>query len=223
MNVKELDSSIVDAYTTICRWIQEQQGSTDLEVEDMANTPLRCTKALAEAVVPIGTLVKELTHHLSCVSTVLGTNPDTMLVQGPIQTKSMCPHHLLPVFYEIWIGLCSLPSTDKDGKTYTDLLGLSKIARIVKILSKRAVLQEELAENIADIFSEGTEINQHYIKGYGADSFVLLHAVHSCMVCRGVEEHAITSSLAHRVEYNTEQKVNKFFTQVNSSRLSKPI
>jgi len=101
-----------------------------------------------------------------------------MIVFTPITTYSLCPHHFLPVTYRIIFAY--MP---KDGR-----LGLSKVARYIKALSKRAVLQEQLGVDILHYFCET-------VPSHGAA--VYMKGSHDCMRIRGVESdsHVITTEL----------------------------
>jgi GTP cyclohydrolase IA len=91
-----------------------------------------------------------------------------------IKAHSVCPHHMLPIEYEIIVAY--IPQQIQMGSLPTKVLGLSKVVRIVKSLSKRAVLQEDLTYEIAEVFEK--------IEASGVA--VVTKAWHGCMTCRGV-------------------------------------
>ncbi len=104
---------------------------------------------------------------------------DEMVLVRDISFESMCEHHLLPFFGKAHIAY--LPN----GK----IVGLSKLARVVDILSRRPQVQERMTEDLADLLV--TEIDA---KGVG----VVLEASHTCMSIRGVhkpESVAVTSAM----------------------------
>src|SRR5437667_5368711 len=74
---------------------------------------------------------------------------DQMIVTGPIEVRSMCAHHLMPIYGEAYIGI--LPSPD--GK----IIGLSKYDRIVDYFSSRLQIQEELVAQIANYIMDVTK------------------------------------------------------------------
>jgi len=95
---------------------------------------------------------------------------DDMVILGPIAVKSCCSHHIIPFMGQCWIGY--LP-TDK-------VVGISKLARIVKWFMRRPQIQEELTKQIADFVIDE-------LKASGVA--VYMEAQHLCMVARGVEEN----------------------------------
>jgi GTP cyclohydrolase I len=98
----------------------------------------------------------------------------------------MCEHHLLPFIGKAHIAY--LP----DGK----VLGLSKLGRVVEIMSRRPQVQERMTEELADLIMDA-------IKPRGVA--VVLEAVHTCMTIRGVRKPdalATTSAMRGRFRDN---------------------
>lgn len=115
---------------------------------------------------------------------------DQMIVEKGIECWGMCPHHFLPVRYKIDIGY--MPSRK--------VLGLSKLPRVIQILSKRPVLQEQLTQDIVSYLERVLHPNGVIVKVSG---------VHHCMVMRGVKSHnteAITSAITGVFHYSASLK-----------------
>lgn len=94
---------------------------------------------------------------------------DHLLVTGPIEVRSTCAHHLMPIYGQAYIGV--LPSAE--GK----IIGLSKYDRIVDYFASRLQIQEEMVKQIG-----------HYIVAKTAPRglAVRVTAVHMCKTHRGV-------------------------------------
>ncbi len=95
---------------------------------------------------------------------------DDMILIKDIELYSMCEHHMLPFF-----GKCHVGYIPKTGK----VLGVSKIARIVDMYSRRLQIQENLTKEIAE-----TVMKEVDALGVG----VVIEAKHLCMMMRGVEK-----------------------------------
>lgn len=102
-----------------------------------------------------------------------------LLVVGPITVRSACSHHFCPIMGQLWIGV--LPNAD------SNLIGLSKYARLADWIMSRPQIQEEAVKTLAD------ELERRLVPDGLA---VVMKADHFCMHWRGVkDESQMTSSV----------------------------
>ncbi|MCZ2497508.1 GTP cyclohydrolase I [Xylophilus sp. Kf1] len=95
-----------------------------------------------------------------------------LLIVGPITVRSACSHHFCPVMGRIWIGV--MPD-----KT-SNVMGLSKYARIVDWIMNRPQIQEEAVVQLADVIEKK-------VKPDGLA--IVMEASHFCMSWRGIKEN----------------------------------
>ncbi len=95
-----------------------------------------------------------------------------LMIVGPITVRSACSHHLCPITGRVWIGI--LPSEN------SNLIGLSKYARICDWIMSRPQIQEEAVVMLADTL-------EARVKPDGLA--VVMEADHSCMQWRGVKDN----------------------------------
>lgn len=145
----------------------------DPDREGLLETPARVARMYAEM---FSGLHDDPRIHLKKVFT---EKYDEVVLVKDISFNSMCEHHMLPFHGKAHIGY--IPQ----GK----VLGLSKLARVVEVVSKRPQVQERMTETIADLMV--SELNP---KGVA----VVVEASHSCMTIRGVKKPGsmcVTSSM----------------------------
>ena len=123
-------------------------------------------------------------------SALFKSDVDEMVVVKDVEFYSLCEHHLLP-FY----GRCHLAYIP-DGQ----IVGLSKLARVVDAFSRRLQVQERLTAQIAAAVQDAVEP-----KGVG----VVMEAHHLCMMMRGVEKQtsrAVTSNMLGRFRHDARTR-----------------
>jgi GTP cyclohydrolase I len=146
----------------------------DPDREGLRETPARVARMYAELFCG---LHSDARIHLR---KTFGQKYEEMVLVKDIEFSSMCEHHLLPFTGRAHVAY--LPN----GR----VAGLSKIARVVETLARRPQVQEQMTEQLADLFM--TELNA---RGVG----VVLEASHSCMTIRGVRKPgSITTTSAMR-------------------------
>ena len=94
-----------------------------------------------------------------------------LMIVGPITVRSACSHHLCPVIGKIWIGV--LPNE------HTNVIGLSKYARLADWVMGRPQIQEEAVVQLADLIMEKTSPD---------GLAIVMEATHFCMGWRGVKD-----------------------------------
>jgi len=94
-----------------------------------------------------------------------------LMIVGPITVRSACSHHFCPIMGQVWIGV--LPNE------HTNVIGLSKYARLAEWVMGRPQIQEEAVVQLADLIQTKTQ----------PDGLALvMEASHFCMGWRGVKD-----------------------------------
>jgi GTP cyclohydrolase I len=145
----------------------------DPDREGLLETPARVARMYAEM---FSGLHDEPKAHLEKFFT---EKYDEVVLVRDISFCSMCEHHLLPFVGKAHIGY--LP----DGK----VIGLSKLARVVEVVSRRPQVQERMTEEIANLL-----LGELGARGVA----VVVEATHTCMTIRGVRKpgsQCVTSAM----------------------------
>ena len=140
----------------------------DPDREGLRDTPDRVARMYAEVFSGLHT---DPAVHLRKTFT---QKHDEMVLVKDIGFASMCEHHLLPFTGRAHVGY--LPAGQ--------VVGLSKLARVVEALARRPQVQERMTEDLADLVMR--ELNP---RGVG----VIVEAEHSCMTVRGVRKPGSTT------------------------------
>lgn len=119
-----------------------------------------------------------------------------MVIVKDIDFYSMCEHHFLPFFGKAHVAY--IPNKK--------ITGLSKIARVVEILSRRLQIQERLTTQIKDCIQEA-------LNPLGV--MVVIEAQHTCMQMRGVQKmHSITTTSDFTGIFNTQKTREEFINLI---------
>ena len=151
-------ATIEQAVRTILTAIGE-----DPQREGLKETPRRVARMYAEL---FSGLHEDPRKHLQKFFT---EKYDEVVLVRDISFNSMCEHHMLPFMGVAHIGY--LPN----GR----VVGLSKLARVVEVVSKRPQVQERMTETVADLL-----VDELDAKGVA----VVVEATHSCMTIRGIRK-----------------------------------
>jgi GTP cyclohydrolase IA len=142
----------------------------DLTSPATKDTPKRFVKALYDATEGYDGDPK----LLRIFQTECRGEPDCLLsqvVEGPIHFFSFCEHHAFPFFGMAYVGYIA----------HENIIGISKLTRMVRLFSKRFTVQERIGQQIANALE--TMLHPHGVAVY-------LEAHHLCMEMRGVRETA---------------------------------
>jgi GTP cyclohydrolase I len=162
----------------------------DLESDHLRETPRRVAKAYAELLTP---------RPFNATTFPNDEGYDELVIVGGIPFQSLCAHHLLP--FQGKAHVAYLPG-DR-------LIGLSKLARVVELYSRRLQLQERLTTQVADWLEEHLQP-----RGVG----VVLEAEHLCMSLRGVQSsgsNTVTSALRGAVKDDARTR-QEFLSLINA-------
>ena len=169
-NNKPLDNRVTDkeveeAFVNIIKWIGE-----DPSREGLKSTPKRLMKAYKEYFKGYNEDPKKILDKT--FGDVQGY--DDMVIQKNISLQSHCEHHMAPI-----IGVAHLSYIPNQR-----VVGLSKLARVVEVFSKRLQTQERLTMQIANALMKALDA-----KGVA----VSIDATHQCMTMRGIKKEQATT------------------------------
>tara|TARA_B100000686_G_scaffold105705_1_gene112868 strand:+ start:76 stop:687 length:612 start_codon:yes stop_codon:yes gene_type:complete len=159
------DEKAEEAIRTIIQWIGE-----DPKREGLLSTPKRVIKAFKEY---FGGYTQDPNKFLSKTFTEV-EGYDDMVIEKNISIQSHCEHHMAPITGVAHVAY--IPSNK--------VVGLSKLARVVEVFSKRLQTQERLTMQIAKTIME-------VLQPRGVA--VTIDAAHQCMTNRGVKKEATTT------------------------------
>ena len=154
------NGEVEEAFRTVLKWIGE-----DPDRDGLRETPRRLVKAFREYFCgydedPAQVLRKTFTEV---------DGYDEIIVLRGVTFESHCEHHIAPIIGRAWVGY--LPDRR--------VVGISKLARVVEIFSKRLQIQERLTAQIANTIDE-------VLKPRGVA--VVVKAAHHCMISRGIHK-----------------------------------
>lgn len=164
--------------------------------EGLARTPLRVAKAMQFLTQGYSSNPEEILK-----SAMFKEDYSQMVLVKDIEVYSMCEHHMLPFFGKAHVAY--IP----DGT----ITGLSKIARIVEVFSRRLQVQERLTNQIKDCI-------QQTLKPRGVA--VVIEAAHMCMQMRGIEkQESVTTTSAFTGDFLNNPPTREEFIHLIGSKL----
>jgi GTP cyclohydrolase I len=156
-----------DAVVSLLRMIGE-----DPERDGLLETPRRVVRALREMTAGYAEDPAEI------LSKTFEETSDELIILRGIEFSSTCEHHMLPFYGTASVGY--LPG---------DVVGISKLARLVHCFARRLQIQERMTREIAAAVAEHL---------HARGTAVIIQAHHLCMACRGVKlasTELVTSSM----------------------------
>ena len=165
----------------------------DLDTPGTDKTPERFLRALFEATAGYEGDAKLVTAFPAEGSPERRSHA-SQIVEGPIEFTCLCEHHALPFFGKAHIGYIA----------GDQIIGISKLTRLVRLFARRFTVQERLGEQIADALVE-------LVEPLGVA--VHLEASHMCTSMRGVEEHSRTITTFWRGAFDEDAELRREFLQ----------
>jgi GTP cyclohydrolase IA len=166
----------------------------DLDTPATRDTPRRYIQALVDATEGYDGDPK----LLKVFKTECRGDPDchlSQVIEGPIRFFALCEHHAFPFFGMAYVGYIA----------HENIIGISKLTRLVRLYAKRFAVQERIGQQVAD--SLEAMLHPHGVAVY-------LEAHHLCVEMRGVRETApLTRTTVWRGDYAEHSDLRaEFFT-----------
>ena len=180
--------ALTKSYKEAISWLGE-----DPEREGLLKTPERVAKAMQYM-----TQGYQLDAHAILNSAKFHENVSEMIVVKDIELYSMCEHHMLPFFGKAHVAY--IPNGW--------ITGLSKVARVVDVFSRRLQVQERLTMQIRDAIKE--TLNPQGVA-------VVVEARHLCMMMRGVQkQNSVTTTSAFDGEFHKNSTRSEFMRLIGT-------
>ncbi|MGB5666075.1 MAG: GTP cyclohydrolase I FolE [Maribacter sp.] len=185
----EITNDVKERYSKIIEEIGE-----DISREGLAKTPERAAKAMMF-------LTQGYQQDAASIlkSAMFKESYNEMVIVKDIELYSLCEHHMLPFFGKAHIAY--IPNGQ--------IVGLSKLPRIVDVFARRLQVQERLTEQILDCINDT-------LKPQGVA--VVIEAAHMCMMMRGVQkQNSVTTTSGFRGSFVKEETRNEFLKLISSN------
>ncbi len=176
-------------YSKIIKYLGE-----DVKREGLIKTPKRISKAMLYFMQGY-----EMDAEAILNSAKFHENISEMIIVKDIELYSLCEHHMLPFFGKAHIAY--IPNGY--------ITGLSKLARVVNVFSRRLQVQERLTTQILDAI-------KNTLQPLGVA--VVIEASHLCMMMRGVQkQNSVTTTSAFFGEFERHESRSEFLRLINSN------
>ena len=183
---------IAEHYKEILRLLGE-----DVDREGLVKTPHRVARAMQFITQGYYQKPEDILR-----SAIFHEDYHQMVLVKDIEFYSICEHHMLPFFGKVHVAY--IPNHH--------VTGLSKIARVVDVISHRLQLQERMTLQIKDCIQET-------LNPLGV--MVVIEAQHMCMQMRGVQkQNAVTTTCLYSGKFDDESKRREFYEMLNSPVIS---
>jgi GTP cyclohydrolase I len=185
------------------RYVEEILGALGMDLESPGTeaTPRRFLRALYDATDGYDGDPKLLTAFpTECHGD--GNCELAQVIEGPIPFFALCEHHAMPFMGQAWVGYVA----------HEGIIGISKLTRLVRVLTRRFGVQERMTHQIADEL-------ERMLAPHGVA--VYLEAHHLCTQMRGVREiHPKTRTTAYRGVYADNPDLRSEFFDASGLRRS---
>ena len=185
----EITNEITERFSGIISEIGEEVGR-----EGLIKTPERAAKAMLF-------LTQGYKQDAAAIlkSAIFKESYNEMVIVKDIELYSLCEHHMLHFFGKAHIAY--IPNGQ--------IVGLSKLPRIVDVFARRLQVQERLTEQILDCINDT-------LKPQGVA--VVIEAAHMCMMMRGVQkQNSVTTTSGFRGAFEKEETRNEFLKLISSN------
>ncbi|HSQ44945.1 MAG TPA: GTP cyclohydrolase I FolE [Ginsengibacter sp.] len=190
---EDITTGLVKNYKEVLHLLGENP-----EREGLLKTPERLAKAMQFATQGYGLDAKTILN-----SAKFHEEMNEMIIVKDIELYSMCEHHMLPFFGRAHIAY--IPNGW--------ITGLSKLARVVDIFSRRLQVQERLTTQILEAIKE--TLNPHGVA-------VVIEAAHLCMMMRGVQkQNSVTTTSAFSGEFEKQSTRNEFINLIQADLIKR--
>jgi GTP cyclohydrolase I len=182
-------------------WVREILSAMGLRLDTpaTAETPRRFLRALLDATEGYEGDPKLVTAF----PTECRGGPDcriSQVIEGPIPFHALCEHHVLPFFGHAYVGYIA----------HENIIGISKLTRLVRLFARRFTLQERIGQQVVDAL-------ERMLRAHGVA--VYLEATHLCTQMRGVRDvESVTHTTFWRGTYDGDPFLRAEFMNIVQAR-----